>query len=1063
MLGKLLDSLSYHIEKNLEESIYKNETFIENKWNTIEELVILWTKRPMITVSLLIIIFLVNSCFFFLFRNIFSEISLFGDNSWGNLVNWQNNFLSTQITIIGLIFPLVIGLVSFLIQNKSSQRALWKIYMYYSAVKILGFSSLSLCVVIILIQLIHPWLNYQFEVAITINIVFWLLFNIFLLAWFLYATFDFISTEKRSEIVLRYCINEMIINEIKHRLANLLPQDIFKNSNEDNEEPKVYPFHPFSEKFDGLFKIDFSDYRYVDDIHFRILKFATFIWTFRNKNYKGDIPTLYLPVSGVGKRKLYNLAYSQNAKINFLEKFLIIIAYSFRKTSRLEESNFDSIMHALISNVEDSLKEKDERLFEIAIDELAYWIIQIFKTASFKNDSGEIDNWILLPDGNFFGYSIIQNLSKEFYKINKKSIELLKYSDTYFRKICYFNLQIFGYKNKFLPAKVIEELFKNHYYIWVLLLKEINSLENKEKYLMIYISSWEYWISSSKFNLKDEENIDYLIDTYLNHLQTSSEHVISALNVNDVEASLLSTDMLIYWNYQAFHMFRKARNHYKFKSKLLKPSILKSDFESEYLNKERLNDYLFHDNSKDNKTALVISFENLWKEVCIVTAIYIFYKYKEVFSEDIKKVVLSLLNQERIYDNSMNLLLQRSKQIETNTIFESYLYNTYPLINIVQSGYSAYLIELFEKINTKSLISGRTYTCRSIEISSLSQTIKCFMIGNSTNIWKLSKELNDFIKSPLFEYEARESLIYEINKFKYLKDTDDKLMDDIKLLFGDKDIELKIDNYQKSIENIIEELENYQNEILVNAIIDNEKVDSLNLIYSKEVFTNFDYMPYTLFNDIKFDNLKEKYTKKIDFAIDKKYLSKDINFIDINKYLENRNNDNILDIKQNLVNIIFDKVLLNMKVKKEINFENVETLLLNVLEDAQKLIESNFTPIIFVCSDDIEWELKNEIYNKKFQNFSIEQFENKEESYICHIDNIEVYELYVNDGDYLILTSLEMFDEVLFNKFANNVYSKIDVLDTDCETEKMISFSYGMKLKFKKIDSYKYYLQNKLN
>lgn len=521
--------------------------------------------------------------------------------------------------------------------------------------------------------------------------------------------------------------------------------------------------------------------------------------------------------------------------------------------------------------------------------------------------------------------------------------------------------------------------------------------------------------------------------------------------------------MLIYWNYQAFHMFRKARNHYKFKSKLLKPSILKSDFESEYLNKERLNDYLFHDNSKDNKTALVISFENLWKEVCIVTAIYIFYKYKEVFSEDIKKVVLSLLNQERIYDNSMNLLLQRSKQIETNTIFESYLYNTYPLINIVQSGYSAYLIELFEKINTKSLISGRTYTCRSIEISSLSQTIKCFMIGNSTNIWKLSKELNDFIKSPLFEYEARESLIYEINKFKYLKDTDDKLMDDIKLLFGDKDIELKIDNYQKSIENIIEELENYQNEILVNAIIDNEKVDSLNLIYSKEVFTNFDYMPYTLFNDIKFDNLKEKYTKKIDFAIDKKYLSKDINFIDINKYLENRNNDNILDIKQNLVNIIFDKVLLNMKVKKEINFENVETLLLNVLEDAQKLIESNFTPIIFVCSDDIEWELKNEIYNKKFQNFSIEQFENKEESYICHIDNIEVYELYVNDGDYLILTSLEMFDEVLFNKFANNVYSKIDVLDTDCETEKMISFSYGMKLKFKKIDSYKYYLQNKLN
>jgi hypothetical protein len=1063
LLGRLLDSLSYRIEKNLEESIYKNETYIQNKWNSIEELIILWTKRPIITVSLLIIIFLINSYFFFLFKNTFSEISLFGNNSWGNLVNWQNNFLSTQITIIGLIFPLVIGFVSFLIQNKSSQRALWKIYMYYSGVKILGFSSLSLSAVIIFVQLIHPWLNYQFEVAISINIVFWLLFNIFLLAWFLYATFDFISTEKRSEIVLRYCINEMIINEIKQRLANLLPQTIFKNSNEDNDEPNVYPFHPFTEKSDDLCKIDFDNYKYVYDIHFKILKFATFIWTFRNKNYEGKTPTLYFPISGIGKGKLYNLAYSQNAKINFLEKFLIRAAYSFGKTSRLEESNFDSIIHALISNVEDSLKEKDERLFEIAIDELAYWVIQIFKTASFKNDSGEIDNWILLSNGNFFGDTIIQNLSREFYRINKKSIDLLKYSDTYFRKMCYFNLRIFGYKNKFLPAKVIEELFKNHYYIWVLLLKEITSLENKEKYLMIYISSWESWISSSKFDLKKEENIDYLIDIYSKHLQTSSEHIITALNTNNIEATLLSTDMLIYWNYQAFHMFRKARNHYKFKSKLLIPSILKSDFKSEYLDKERLNEYLFPENSKDIKTAFVISFENLWKEVCIIIGIYIFYKYKEIFSEDIKKVVLSLLNQGRIYDNNMNILSQRNKQIETNVILESYLYNTYSLRSIVQSAHSAYLIELFERINEESLISGRIHTCRGIELSSLSQIIKCFLIGNSTNIWKLSNELNNFIKSPLFEYELRESLIREINKFEYSKEIDDKLIDDIKLLFGEKNIELKIDNYKKSIENIIEELKIYQNEILVNATIDNEKVDSLNLIYSKEIFNHWDCMPYTLFKNIKFDNLEEKFIKKINFTIYKKYLVNDINFSDIDKYFENINNDNISDIKQGIVSTIYHEFLKDIHIMNEISFENIETLFIETVENAQKLIELNFTPIIFVCSDDIEWELKNRIYDKKFQDFSIENFENKEENYVCHIDNVEVYKLSVNDGNYIILTSIEMFDEIIFNKFSNDIYSKINILDTNSEIKKVISFNYGMKLNLKRNLSYKYILKNKSN
>jgi hypothetical protein len=152
-----------------------------------------------------------------------------------------------------------------------------------------------------------------------------------------------------------------------------------------------------------------------------------------------------------------------------------------------------------------------------------------------------------------------------------------------------------------------------------------------------------------------------------------------------------------------------------------------------------------------------------------------------------------------------------------------------------------------------------------------------------------------------------------------------------------------------------------------------------------------------------------------------------------------------------------------MKVKKEKSFESLEALLANVLEDAQKLIKLNFTPIIFVCSDDIEWELKNKIYDEKFQNFSVEQFESKEENYICHIDNIEVYELFINDGDNVILTSLEMFDEIVFNKFPNNVYSKINILDTDSEIEKLISFNYGMKLNFKESLSYKYILKNKSN
>ncbi|WP_321311868.1 hypothetical protein [Halarcobacter sp.] len=1063
LIKKLLGSLYYQIEKELTESVYKNETYLKNKWNTFESLIIYWTKKPFSLIFIFFVEFCSISLLIYLLNPFIKKTSFTWNQSWEQIIDWQSNFLSTQVTIVALIFPLVIGFIGFFIQNISSQRALWQIYMNYSGVKLVGYSSIVLCIIIVTLQLIHPFISYQLEVSFSIGIVFWLVINLLLLIWFIHATFNFISTKDRSKIILKYCINEMFINEIKYRLAKLLPQRIFENEKDEDKNPIIYPAYPFSEKHQDTYQINFKEDKYVHDIYFKVLKLIGYIWKLRNDNYKGEQPILYLPISGVVKGKVYSLAYSDNTNINFLEKFLIRISYSFSKNSRFEQSEFDSIIHALISNVEDSLKEQDERLFEIAIKELAYLVVQIFKTASFPSTDNELNNWILLSDGNFFGRTIIQNLSSEFYKINKKSIDLLSYSDIYFRKMCYFNLKVFGFKNDVLASKVIEELLQNHYYSWSLLMKKINNLENNEEYLKTYIGSWEFWIASSKFNLKKEKNIDYLTDVYLSHLQVSSKHIIDALNVNNEKAILLSVDMLIYWSYQAFHMFNKSRNEYKWQSKILVPSVLKNNFNSEYINKEKLYEYIFPNNSKDDKTALVVSFENLWKQTCIITGIYIFYKYKEIFSDNIKKVVLSLLKQERIYDNNMTILLQSNKQIDVSSIFECYLFNVYPLRDILKSGNPAYLIELFECLSKESMISNRVHTDRSIELSSLLQTIKCFMIGNSTRIWNLSKELNDFIKSPLFEYEARESFIREINSFKYLENIDDKLFDDVNLLFSDENIEQKVENYKTSIDAIIKDITDYHNEVLVNTSIDNQKVDEMNRYFSNEIFNDLDYMPYSLFNNIKFDSLEQKFFKKIKINIDKKFLVKDINFIDINKYFEHENKYIISDIRQEIVSSIFDKFLTEINIKEEQSFDNIENLLNKTIDDAQKLIKKDFVPIVFVCSNEIKWMLENETYDKQFKDILIEKLDNKEENYICHIDNIEAYELSVNDGDYLILTSLEMFDEVIFNEYEKNIYSKIEILNSEREFEKIVSFNYRMKINFKKVNSYKYNFKDKTN
>jgi hypothetical protein len=52
-----------------------------------------------------------------------------------------------------------------------------------------------------------------------------------------------------------------------------------------------------------------------------------------------------------------------------------------------------------------------------------------------------------------------------------------------------------------------------------------------------------------------------------------------------------------------------------------------------------------------------------------------------------------------------------------------------------------------------------------------------------------------------------------------------------------------------------------------------------------------------------------------------------------------------------------------------------------------------------------------------------------------------------------------MFDEIIFNKYQEGTYTKIDILDSKNETEKVLSLNYSIDISFKNINSYKYNLK----
>ncbi|XSY46334.1 hypothetical protein ACNF18_23710 (plasmid) [Escherichia coli] len=96
------------------------------------------------------------------------------------LSDWMSNLLGSQLTIIGIVFPLVVGLISVLFQKKSARIHIQSAYQLHSGYMFAGLSGLSLAAFVVLggmtLSIGDGYLNTSFAVTAFV----WMLFNIIL-------------------------------------------------------------------------------------------------------------------------------------------------------------------------------------------------------------------------------------------------------------------------------------------------------------------------------------------------------------------------------------------------------------------------------------------------------------------------------------------------------------------------------------------------------------------------------------------------------------------------------------------------------------------------------------------------------------------------------------------------------------------------------------------------------------------------------------------------------------------------------------------------------------------
>lgn len=154
MLSKLFKSVNYLVDSEFRYNLRMNSEYRKYRWNIFERLLalvlyILWMGHADS------LGWCNNDCTCWFVSE--AGLAPFGRQYFKGvekLPDGLSDLLGGQLTIIGIVFPLVVGLISVLFQKKSTREHIQSAYQLYSGYMFAGLSGLSLAAFILVSELL---------------------------------------------------------------------------------------------------------------------------------------------------------------------------------------------------------------------------------------------------------------------------------------------------------------------------------------------------------------------------------------------------------------------------------------------------------------------------------------------------------------------------------------------------------------------------------------------------------------------------------------------------------------------------------------------------------------------------------------------------------------------------------------------------------------------------------------------------------------------------------------------------------------------------------------------
>jgi len=1062
--GWILKSLKYIVEKDVRDTLFENDVFLRNRWSFPERLVVFGSKHVFVAN---LVIFLIALVCFFLVAEYYELIKTFFPktlNDLGPLVEFQSAIFGAQVTLLGLIFPLVIAFIGILLQGKSSNESMWVVYRYSSGFMLVGFSALTLSLYFVLLKIYEPWLTHQRLVAASISTTAWFLTNLVLSGWFLWKTVAFLSLNSRMTMVVKYVINEVAPSDIKRRLLVHHGLSAIKTGLLLNPKSEFLEVNTVSVKdLENRVYIKCSKPRRISNVWYRILNLGVWFFFLQAKLQKteNEPVTLSLPFSldNSFTKKLI-LAKTDLDSVNFISKFLIKISIRTTANPVHQQLNVEQVVGALFDELEGSLKDNNFRLFNSAKENIDQFHRDRESSMFFINDNGEPDNWLLLPEGRWLGRSFLDVFVRESLNIAKYVTRRIQDDSSYYESWCYLYPRLFRSEKYSIPIKVAETYIDGHYHIWGKLMswmagfdKSDNvSAQQRDRAIKHFVGSWEHWRNLLDKDFESVESEGFLIA--LRHLNDSSCMIVYARKYNNNEAAAWATDVLSHW-FELFSNSNFGYHYYGWSHELITVKSLELDCSHSVLKSLTCN------NDFSEMEAATIGLRNYWTDFRCLTAAYLLAMSHNKKNE-YKSLIDALVSGKRL-EPSGSIDVNHSPLTSAKSIIGVYLRQHG--IWKSQSDYQSIMekhLDRLASIEEPEWVSGRMYfssgTRRDLYLPTF---FKVMGIGLATKRFQIDQKWLEFLKSNAISQAELESTI---SSLKALINIEDPIIISVSDYFEIEREESKKRSriFISSIEEVIVELESTISEQIINAPIDKKRLLKFGEISSGSTFTLSDGpIPVTLFDDIDYrDDLScdPIVTKIVDYRKSEVSQGVEVNRV-INEY------EWLNDIVSKKVQIACFQQLLQHNTWKEAEFENAKSLILRAVEDSQFIKSKNMAPIMFIGPWAVYELINSSIWKygredeKLPLDISVES--NKPDGYICHIAGIEIYKLPFSKADFTILLSKETFRKINVKRFGDGRYVEAAFkTEKDTDLTGTLSLSFWIECEFNTTDCFKYISRN---